>query len=31
MLIGKVMGTLVATRKVETMEGLKLLVVKELD
>ena len=26
MLIGKVVGTLVATRKVETMEGVKFLV-----
>ena len=31
MLIGKVVGTLVATRKTETMEGLKLLVVKQVD
>ncbi len=31
MLIGKVVGTLVASRKTETMEGLKLLVVKQVD
>lgn len=31
MLIGKVVGTLVATRKVETLEGLKFLVVKQVD
>jgi microcompartment protein CcmK/EutM len=31
MLIGKVVGTLVATRKTETMEGLKFLVVKQVD
>ena len=31
MLIGKVVGTLVASRKTETMEGLKFLVVKQVD
>jgi microcompartment protein CcmK/EutM len=31
MLIGKVVGTLVASRKTETMEGLKLLVVRQVD
>ncbi len=31
MLLGRVAGTLVASRKEETMEGLKFLVVKELD
>ena len=30
MLLGKVVGTLVATRKDEKMEGLKLLVVRQL-
>lgn len=31
MLLGRVAGTLVATRKEPTMEGLKLLVVRQLD
>lgn len=31
MLIGKVVGTLVATRKEATLEGLKFLVIKQLD
>jgi microcompartment protein CcmK/EutM len=31
MLIGKVVGTLVATRKESTLEGLKFLVLKQLD
>ena len=31
MLLGRVVGTLVATRKDEKMEGLKLLVVQRLD
>ncbi len=31
MLLGEVVGTLVATRKEETLEGLKFLVVKSLD
>ncbi len=31
MLLGKVVGTLVATRKESTMEGLKFLVLKQLD
>lgn len=31
MLIGKVVGTLVATRKDEKMEGLKFLVLKQVD
>jgi microcompartment protein CcmK/EutM len=31
MLLGKVVGTLVATRKETTMEGLKFLVLKQLD
>ena len=31
MLIGKVVGTLVATRKEEKMEGLKFLVVRQVD
>ncbi len=31
MLIGKVVGTLVATRKVETMEDLKFPAVKQVD
>jgi len=31
MLIGKVVGTLVATRKDEKMEGMKFLVVKQVD
>jgi microcompartment protein CcmK/EutM len=31
MLLGKVVGTLVATRKEATMEGLKFLVLKQLD
>lgn len=31
MLIGKVVGTLVATRKEERMEGLRFLVVKQVD
>jgi microcompartment protein CcmK/EutM len=31
MLLGKVVGTLVATRKETTMEGLKFLVLKHLD
>jgi ethanolamine utilization protein EutN/carbon dioxide concentrating mechanism protein CcmL len=31
MLLGKVVGTLVATRKDEKLEGFKLLVVKRLD
>lgn len=31
MLIGKVVGTLVASRKEEKMEGLKLLVLKQID
>ena len=31
MLLGRVAGTLVATRKDETLEGLKFLVLKQLD
>jgi microcompartment protein CcmK/EutM len=31
MLLGKVVGTLVATRKEPSMEGLKFLVLKQLD
>jgi microcompartment protein CcmK/EutM len=31
MLIGKVVGTVVATRKDEKMEGMKLLVLKQID
>ena len=31
MLLGKVVGTLVASRKETTMEGLKFLVLKQLD
>ena len=31
MLLGKVVGTLVATRKEPTLEGLKFLVLKQLD
>jgi microcompartment protein CcmK/EutM len=31
MLLGKVVGTLVATRKESTLEGLKFLVLKQLD
>ena len=31
MLLGKVVGTLVATRKEESMEGLKFLVLQQLD
>jgi microcompartment protein CcmK/EutM len=31
MVLGKVIGTLVATRKEPTLEGLKLLVVRALD
>ena len=31
MLLGKVVGTLVATRKESTLEGLKFLVIKQLD
>ncbi len=31
MFLGRVIGTLWATRKVESMEGLKLLVVREVD
>lgn len=31
MLIGKVVGTLVASRKESSMEGLKFLVLKQLD
>lgn len=31
MLLGKVVGTLVATRKETSMEGLKFLVLKQLD
>jgi len=31
MLLGRVVGTLVATRKDEKLEGFKLLVVKQLD
>jgi microcompartment protein CcmK/EutM len=31
MLLGKVVGTLVATRKEESLEGLKFLVLKQLD
>ncbi len=31
MLLGRVAGTLVSTRKEETMEGLKFLVVREID
>lgn len=31
MLLGRVAGTLVATRKEETLEGLKFLVLKQID
>lgn len=31
MLLGRVAGTLVASRKEETLEGLKFLVIKQLD
>ena len=31
MLLGKVVGTLVATRKESTLDGLKFLLVKQLD
>lgn len=31
MLLGKVVGTLVATRKEDSLEGLKFLVLKQLD
>ncbi len=31
MLLGRVVGTLVATRKEESLEGLKFLVLKQLD
>ncbi len=31
MLLGKVVGTLVATRKEESLQGLKFLVLKQLD
>ncbi|MDF1500275.1 MAG: EutN/CcmL family microcompartment protein [Anaerolineales bacterium] len=31
MLLGKVVGTLVATRKEESLDGLKFLVLKQLD
>jgi len=31
MLIGKVVGTVIATRKEEKMQGLKFLVVKQID
>ncbi len=31
MLLGKVVGTVVATQKIESIEGLKLLAVKEVD
>jgi microcompartment protein CcmK/EutM len=31
MLLGKVVGTLVATRKEESLEGLKFLVLQQLD
>jgi len=31
MLLGRVAGTLVASRKEETLEGLKFLVVKQID
>ena len=31
MLLGKVVGTLVATRKESTLDGLKFLVLKQLD
>ena len=31
MLLGRVVGTLVATRKESTLEGLKFLVLKQLD
>ncbi|MBI5788509.1 MAG: EutN/CcmL family microcompartment protein [Candidatus Schekmanbacteria bacterium] len=31
MLLGKVVGTVVATRKLDTLEGLKLLAVKAID
>jgi len=31
MLLGKVVGTLVATRKESTLEGLKFLILKQLD
>jgi microcompartment protein CcmK/EutM len=31
MLLGKVVGTVVATNKVETLEGLKLLVVRGIE
>lgn len=31
MLLGKVVGTVVATRKVDTLEGLKFLVVQGVD
>ena len=31
MLLGKVVGTVVSTQKIESIEGLKLLAVKQLD
>ncbi len=31
MLLGRVVGTLVASRKEETLEGLKFLVIKQVD
>ncbi|MDH5637625.1 MAG: EutN/CcmL family microcompartment protein [Nitrospinota bacterium] len=31
MLLGKIVGTVVATRKTESLEGLKLLLVKNID
>jgi len=31
MLLGKIVGTVVATRKTESLEGLKLLLVKNVD
>jgi len=31
MLLGRIVGTLVATRKESTLEGLKFLVLKQLD
>jgi microcompartment protein CcmK/EutM len=31
MLLGKVVGTLVATRKEESLEGLKFLILRQLD